>query len=100
MVYSNVHFSALCLQTIIYAVVFIPRIVLDCLEGVGANSPGPQSSPRQFQDEPPGSMGLNLMETNTHICCDNVSGNLFIYKARESNLVPEGFLTAQLMQKV
>ena len=27
-------------------------------------------------------------------------GNLFIYKARESSLVPVGFLTAQFLQKL
>ena len=28
------------------------------------------------------------------------SGNLFIYQARESSLVPAGFLTAQFLQKL
>ena len=31
---------------------------------------------------------------------DRLAGNVFIYQARESSLVPVGFLTAQFLQKL
>ena len=44
--------------------------------------------------------GVGLFEKYAPGCLSTYLGNLFIYQARESSLVPEGFLTAQFLQKL